>query len=626
MQNAKVRSFQLVIALVAVAAACGYLMLRGQTETSAPQTQPEQLPGFRDVAAESGLDFQMSFLTDEQGRSFKINLYDHGCGLAVGDYDGDGHEDIYFLNQLGPNGLFRNRGDGTFEDVTQRMGVGLDDRICVGATFADYDNDGDQDLYVTSTRGGNVLFRNENHQAFKDVTEEAGLTNIGHSQTAAFFDYDNDSLLDLYLVQTATWTTNLFDQSQNYFIGKGVPKGGLAPVIRSPKEYNRLYHNNGNGTFTDVTEAAGMKGQGWSGDVAVFDYDEDGWLDVFVVCMFGRDQLYRNEHDGTFKEVTSDALGPTSWGGIGAKVFDFNNDGHLDIFVVDMHSDMWMGADFAQDSRDAAVESETTKFDSWLGPFNNGTPELQREKDLLIDVLGFREEEVFYGNGFFQALGNGKFKEVSGEVGLETFWPWGIAAGDFDNDGNQDAFLASGMGYPFYYWRNYLMMNTGQQSFEDQSLTRGIEPPRGGEFLDATIRNIKSTRSSRCAVTGDFDGDGRLDVVTNNFNDAPYFFRNEMSPQSFVSFRLQGSVSNRDAIGAIVRIRHGDNVLMRQVQAASGYLSQSSKMLHFGLGKRTSIEEAEIVWPSGIRQTLRQPELNRLHEVTEPPKGADTAG
>ena len=206
---------------------------------------------FRDAAAEAGLDFQMGFLPNEQGETFKINLYDHGCGVAIGDSNGHGHDDIYFLNQLGPNALFENKGDGTFVEKTDEAGVALPDRISNGATFTDYDNDGDQDLFVTSTRGGNVLFRNRGDGTFEEVTEEAGLAYVGHSQTAVFFDYDNDGHLDLYVANTAEWTSDEFDAKSSYFIGKG--KSGLAAVIDSTKEDNLLYHNNRDGTFTNVT-------------------------------------------------------------------------------------------------------------------------------------------------------------------------------------------------------------------------------------------------------------------------------------------------------------------------------------------------------------------------------------
>src|SRR5437870_9347855 len=180
----------LAAAVVVAVVIAGYLLLARHTadETAAPDGRS----GFRERAREAKLAFRMHDLPKEQGERFRINLYDHGSGLAVGDYDNDGRENIYFLNQLGPNALYRKRGDGTFVDVTADAGVALGDRISVAATFADYDNDGDQDLYVTSTRGGNVLFQNQGNGRFRDVTREAGLTLVAHSQGAAFFDYDND--------------------------------------------------------------------------------------------------------------------------------------------------------------------------------------------------------------------------------------------------------------------------------------------------------------------------------------------------------------------------------------------------------------------------------------------------
>src|SRR5262249_7982692 len=167
---------------------------------------------FRECATEVGLNWQMKFLPDEQGEAFKINLYDHGCGVAVGDFDGDGLDDVYLVNQLGPNALYRNRGDGTFEDVAPAPAVAPGDRACVAARFVDYDNDGLPALFVTSTRGGNVLFKNLGGGKFKDVTRQAGLTHVGHSQTPVFFDYDNDGFLDLFLTNTAEWTSGDYDK------------------------------------------------------------------------------------------------------------------------------------------------------------------------------------------------------------------------------------------------------------------------------------------------------------------------------------------------------------------------------------------------------------------------------
>ncbi len=627
-------ALRFVVALAGLIALMGTVTMGCSSQGDQPAAyqprkspQPSSAEGFVDIARKAGLDFRMTFLTDEQGRNFKINLYDHGCGVAVGDYDGDGQDDLYFLNQLGANALFRNRGDGTFEDVTAKMGVGLADRISVAATFADYDNDGDQDLYVTSTRGGSVMFRNENNQALKDVTEEVGLQLIGHSQTAAFFDYNKDSLLDLLVVQSAEWTTETFDPISKYYAGKGRPfngrekaSTGFDNVTQSTKEQNHLYRNNGDGTFSDVTEGAGLQGLGWSSDVAVFDYDQDGWQDVFVACMFGRAQLYHNRQDGTFEDVTLDVLGRTPWGGMGVKVFDHNNDGILDILVVDMHSDMWMGMDHEQKSQTVATASEKVKFPSVFGPVPKDKMETDAFKESVRqkeDEIGFKDVDVFYGNAFYQGLGGGKFKEASKACNLETFWPWGVAVADYDNDGYEDAFITAGMGYPFYYWKNSLMMNDRQGSFRDLANELGIEPPPGGEFLTETIHGIRCVRSSRCAVTGDFDGDGRVDIVVNNFNDAPYYFRNQLPRNNYIEFRLKGTRSNRDAVGAVLKIQWGDKVMLRQVQAAGGYLSHSSKTVHFGLGEQREVEQVEITWPSGARQVLERPAINCLHQITE---------
>ncbi len=596
-------------AAAAIAAAVGgWLAFRGGRPVEGSPAGP-----FRECATDAGLTWQMSFLPNEQGERFKINLYDHGAGLAVGDYDGDGKDDLYFCNQLGRNALYRNRGDGTFQDVTAAAGVGLGDRVCVAATFADYDNDGDQDLYVTSTRGGNTLFRNQGGK-FEDVTRRAGLTHVGHSQTAVFFDHDRDGLLDLFLTNTARWALDFYDRDSRYWVGRGQ----FDDVVRSPKEFNLLYRNNGDGTFADVTGKAGLEGRGWAGDAVAFDYNGDGHTDLFVSCMFGRCQLYRNNGRGTFTDVTLEVLGRTSWGALGARVFDFNNDGRLDLYVVDMHSDMWMGTDRGHRSYPLALEAEKKRYPYRHGPLVGIDPALKESEKELAREFGFKHEELFFGNSFFRNEGGGRFTEVLEQANLETFWPWGVATGDFDNDGFEDVFVPAGMGYPFYYWPNSLLMNEGNGKFRDRATELGIEPPPRGRSLPQPIGGRDAPRSSRSAVTGDFTGSGRLDIATNNFNDQPYFFKNEFARKNYVAFRLRGTTSNRDAIGAVVRLYQGGKVLTRQVQGACGYLSQSARTLHFGLGDRPTIEHVEITWPSGLRQRLGAVAVNALHELDEP--------
>ncbi len=576
---------------------------------------PARVTGFQERAQEAGIAFRMHDLPKEQGEQFHINLYDHGSGLAVGDYDNDGREDIYFLNQLGGNALYRNMGDGSFVDVTAKAGVALPGRVSVAATFADYDNDGWEDLYVTTTRGGNVLFHNRGDGTFEDVTAAAGLRYVGHSQAAVFFDYDNDGYLDLFLTNTGRWTTDTFDSATGAFVGKV----DLGTTMTTPREFNRLYHNNGDGTFTDQTDRAGLRGRGWAGDVAVFDYDEDGFLDLFVPSMFGRGQLYHNSGHGTFTDVTAWTLGRTPYGAIGCKVFDYDGDGRLDLFVVDMHSDMWMGVDAQHLSLETARRTQHQRFLSPLGPtVDETTPGFTTTVRALFARLGEDYNTLLFGNALYRNLGQGRFTETAVPAGLETLWPWGVATGDFDDDGNEDVFITSGMGYPFYYWPNQLMMNNGDGTFRDQAAALGIEPPTGGIYLEEKVGGKPAARSSRSAVVADFDGDGRLEIVTNNFNGRPYYFANRFPRRNYVEFRLTGTKSNRDAIGTVVRLWTGNKVMVRQVNPAGGYLAQSTRVVHFGLGDRSQVDSIAIRWPRGIMQTLRNPAINTLHEVREP--------
>jgi hypothetical protein len=565
--------------------------------------------GFRESGRQSGLLFFMNFLPEEQGENFKVNLYDHGCGVAVGDFDGDGHEDMYLCNQLGYNALFRNKGDGTFEDVTRKAGVALGDRVCVAATFADYDNDGHQDLYVTSTRGGNILFHNRGDGTFEDVTAKAGLALVAHSQTAAFFDYNNDGLLDLFVTNTAKWT---MDKART---GAYSGPDNLWQMAASPHENNVLYRNNGNGTFTDVTAKAGLQGKGWGGDVAIFDFDEDGHMDVFVTNMFGANQLYRNNGDGTFTDVTKRVLGRTSFGAIGSKAFDFNNDGRLDLFIADMHSDMWLEWTYSPHSWPA--ERFRKKYDHVSGPLFDEDPKAQSQEQRLKNLFQLRYQDLLFGNTLFKKLPSGQFAEVSDKAGMETWWPWGVATGDFDNDGFEDVFLPSGMGFPYDYWPSALMMNNGDETFTDRATQLGIEPPAEGKYGKTPIGGKPPARSARCAATADFDGDGRLELVVNNFNDRASYFKNQFPQQNYIAFRLTGTRSNRDAIGALVRIYMGNEVMVRQVHAAGGYLSQSSRTLHFGLGRRSQIDRVEIRWPKRNKQSILAPPINTLHRVSE---------
>jgi len=557
---------------------------------------------FEERAEALGVKFRMQFLPGEQGEKFKINFYDHGCGVALADIDGDGDDDLYLLNQLGANALYRNDG-GSFADVTTPA-VALEDRICVSAVFGDTDGDGDEDLYVTSTRGGNVFLRNDGSGAFEDATKEAGLPWVGHSQGATLFDADGDGDLDLFLANTAEWT-GAFEPLGRYYAGATT----LMELVKSPVETNAFFRNRGDGTFEEATGEAGLRGAGWSGDTAVFDFDEDGSLDLFVANMFGRSTFYRNA-GGRFEDVTAGTLGRTPWGAVGSKAFDYDGDGRLDLFVVDMHSDMWTPFDY-----DLRRVDEARKYERFFGPFYERQRDLER---VFAEATRIRYDATFFGNGLFRGLGGGEFEETSAKAGAETFWPWGIASGDFDNDGFEDAFVPSGMGYPWGYWRSPLLMNNGDGTFVDRSADAGLDPPPGGRALERRIGGRVAARSARAAAVADLDGDGRLDLAVNNFNDRAFLYMNRAPARSWIAFRLEGTRGHKGAIGAVVRVRAGGRTRIGQVQAAGGYLAQSSKTVHFGLGDLRSVESCEIRWPGGLVQTIDGPAPNRVHRIVEP--------
>jgi len=553
---------------------------------------------FEETAEAAGLRFRMAFLPGEQGERFKINLYDHGSGVAVADVDGDGDEDVYFCNQLGSNALFLNDGQARFVDATARAGVGLGDRVCVGAAFADVDGDGDQDLFVTSTRGGNVLFRNRGDATFEDVSQAAGVELVAHAQQPTFFDADGDGDVDLFVPCTAAWTTAARDPADRYWTGVAT----IEEIRESPLEHDRLYLNRGDGTFADASAEAGFAGTGWGSDPAVFDFDDDGDLDLYVARMFGRSSLYRNDGTGHFTDVTLAVLGRTPAGAVGAKAFDVDGDGQLDLFTADMHSDMWMDPTF-----DPVAADETFR-----------RPLEARGASLPALPFEFRLDDLIAGNTLHLRRAPGRFEDATLRLGAETLWPWGIAVADFDADGFEDAFVPSGMGYPFAYWRSPLLRNVGGLRFVDVSASAGLDPPPGGRVAAERIGGAPAARSHRAAATADFDGDGRVDLVANPFNDRAFLYMNRSPARAWVGFRLIGDAMARDAIGAVVRVTVGRRTLVRQVHAAGGYLAQSSRVLHFGLGSATALDRVEVRWPDGRRQTLTGLALGKVHALTPP--------
>ena len=566
---------------------------------------------FRDRLPESGITF-VQHPTDDSGKFYKSNHYDHGTGLAAADVDGDGLVDLYFVDQLGGNELWRNRGNGRFENVTKAAGVALADRIGVTASFADIDNDGDPDLYVTTVRGGNVLYENDGKGRFQDVTKPAGLEYSGHSSGAVFFDFDNDGRLDLFLVNVGRYTTEE-KGSGGYFVGYTDAFAGHLKPERTEK--SRLYRNLGDRRFVDVTDQVGPLETGFSGDATFTDFDGNGFADLYVLNMQGDDHYFENEGGKRFVDRTAQYFPKTPWGTMGVKFFDFDNDGKMDLLLTDMHSDMSEEID----------------------------PDREKSKSRMQWTDGFLQgggNNVF-GNAFYRNRGDGRFEEVSDAIGVENYWPWGPSIGDVNADGWDDVFIASGMGFPFRYGINSLLLNDLGRKFVDAEFVVGIEPRRGGRTNVPTFEvdcaregegrkacvgqkgpiTVLGTLSTRSAVIFDLDSDGDLDIVTNEFNAAPQVFVSDLARKKKVRFlqvRLIGGASNRDGLGATVRVRAGSSAYTKYNDGKSGYLSQSDIPLYFGLGAARA-DRVEVLWPSGRKSLVeRDIPLNGTLRVEEP--------
>jgi tetratricopeptide (TPR) repeat protein len=535
-----------------------------------------------------------------------IDIYGHN-GVAVGDFDGDGFDDLYICQPAGlPNRLYRNRGDGTFEDVTEASGVGiLDNTAC--ALFADIDNDGRQDLIVVRASGP-LLFLNAGGGKFRVRPEAFHFASPpqGTFTGAAIADYDRDGWLDIYFcLYTYYQGTDQYRYPVPYYAAENGPP-------------NFMMRNQRDGSFRDVTRETGLSKNntrfsfccGWA------DFDGDGWPDLYVVNDFGRKNLYRNNGDGTFTDVAKEAGVEDVGAGMSVSWLDFDQDGRQDLYVADM----WTAAGLR-------VSMQET--------FQQNSSEEVRAM--------YRRHAM--GNFLYRNRGDGEFEDAGQRSGtLMGRWAWSSDAWDFNHDGLLDLYVANGMisgpqreDLNSFFWRQ-VVANSPEGSKPGGAYEQGwnavnelIRADRtwsgyernvlylnngDGTFSDVSgIAGMDFLEDSRTFALADFDHDGRVEVVLKNRNGPQLRFLKNVMPRlaPAIAFRLQGRKSNRDAIGAVVTIETNVGRQAKFVQAGSGFLAQHSKELFFGLGESKGPIQAAIRWPSGLEQ--RVAELPANHRI-----------
>ena len=503
-----------------------------------------------------------------------------GTGVAIGDYDGDGRPDIFVVTKTQGCRLFRNLGGYRFEDVTEKAGVGAQPGVWnLGATFVDINNSGRLDLYVCRFNAPNLLYMNQGDGTFKEMAHAYGLDVRDSSVMAAFSDYDRDGWLDVYI------TTNMLDNTAH-------PSG----------QRGYLFHNNRNGTFTNVTEAAGIRGESQSHSATWWDYDNDGWPDLYVANDYGiPDKLYHNNRDGTFTDTIDQVLPHTSFYSMGSDLGDVNNDGLVDMLVADM------AATTHQKDQNSIAESR----------------ERDEEADNAVVAMKLHRSALYLNTGTGRAL------EAAYLAGVAASnWTWSVRLEDLDNDGRLDLFVTNGFNRdpnpdvnasaihvenpadrikvlynsPVLVETHLAFRNLGDLKFE------GVGPAWGLDQKGVAFG----------AAFGDLSGDGNLDVVYANYEGNVTVLRNDCDTGHVVNVALRGTVSNRLGVGAVVRVESALGTQVRPLTLARGYLSSSEPMLHFGLGADTVVRRMVVTWPSGHVQAFENLAVDRRYTVTEP--------
>ncbi len=515
------------------------------------------LPVFTDITEEAGIHFKHSY-----GDTDLSNIVEGtGAGAMFFDYDGDGHLDIYFVNGCWlrevndnrgrhlrgklSNQLYRNNGNGTFTDVTKKAGVG-DQGFGFGCSSADFDDDGDLDLYVLNY-GSNVFYRNDGDGTFTDISRASGLDDSRWSLSAPWMDFDGDGDLDVYVTNYLKYDEGAF---RSFYAASGYP----GPLSYSG-EPDALYRNNGDGTFTEVTEQSGLlnpNGRGMSATLA--DLDDDGLMDIYVANDAMGNAFFRNLGSGKFEEqglITGLAFGE---GGQGV---------------------------------------------SSMGP-TVGDVDRDRRMDLYIPDMGYGCLLMNRGEYFEDQTAASKLAVVCGQ-----YTGWGGVLFDYDNDGHLDVFVADGNAHHEYSEEDVLMRNNGQGVFEDVAR-------QSGDYF-------KQKYVGRGATFGDFDNDGDLDLLVVNLNDRPRLLRNDGgNRRHWLTIAAKRPGGKSDALGARITVKTNTLDQVQEVVPVRGYLSQIDPRLHFGLGDATQADRVEIRWPGGKTTVLTNVPADQIMTVVQP--------
>jgi enediyne biosynthesis protein E4 len=563
---------------------------------------------------ESGIDFEHQWSPGPK-YAHLINGAMCGGGVAIGDIDGDGLPDVYLTRPHGGCRLYKNFGDFRFRDVTEVCGL-ENDAWGLGATFADIDDDRDLDLYVCSYDSPNRLFINNGSGTFSEQASAYGLDFKGASVMMAFADYDNDGDLDGYLL------TNRMDPPQ-HLRGKGrgakingkwhVPKEyqeysdvlvkpNGQPVPIQAGQFDHLYRNDGD-RFVDVSIAAGINGNYFGLSATWWDYDSDGYPDLYVANDFyGPDHLYHNNQDGTFTDVAGEALPHTPWFSMGSAAGDINNDGRLDFIASDMSG--------SNHYRQKVAMGEMSE-NAWF--------------------LTSAEPRQYMRNAVYLNTGTKRFMEVAYLTGLaDSNWTWSTKFADFDNDGWTDLFISNGMTRDWF-----------NSDLREQSLAiGGFRDRRGWDFwlkqplqreANLAFRNranfsfesvakdwgLDLSAVSFGAAIGDLDRDGDMDIVVNNFAESPAIYRNQSTANRLI-VKLRGTQNNTFGIGAHVNLTTDVGTQTQEMTLASGFMSSDEPIISFGLGTAAFAENLTIRWPSGAEQFVKKVQANRAYTITEP--------